>query len=162
MTITIRPGRAEDAHGLYGAWESSRRNDAGHDPRIVLQQVDQDDFVRDYLARLDRPGSMSFVADDDGRVVGMASVALEASPPGRAPSQHATIGYLYVDPSHRRQGVARRLYEAVASWAEKEGADHLEMTVLAANRDAAAFWQSIGFTPFIERLYAPLERHPSP
>jgi ribosomal protein S18 acetylase RimI-like enzyme len=157
MGAVVRRGVEGDGTGLYAAWESIRQHDASLDRRIVLRPVPEREFVREWRVLMGRQGSAAFVAEDGGRIVGFVSGSIEEPPPGREPARHATIGYIYVDPAHRREGLGRQLFQAMAGWASgQDGVDHFEMTVLAANEEAGAFWRSLGFSPFIQRLWAPL------
>ncbi len=127
------------------------------DRRVIPAPVTEPEFLADLEQALARKASVAFVAQVGEELVGFISGAIEANQPDRLPERHATIGYLFVDEPHRRSGIARALFGAVAAWAsEQEGVSHFEMTVLAADEGAAAFWRSIGFSPFISRLWAPL------
>ena len=157
MTIEIRPCRPSDGGSLHGIWEAVRHHNARIDPRIVPEEVSRAEFLAGLEASLQRPAAAAFVAVEKGELVGFISAALEATQPDRGGGSHATIGYVYVDPRMRRAGVGQGLFEAVKRWARDRGdISHLEMPVLAADEEAAGFWRSIGFSPFIERLWAPL------
>jgi GNAT superfamily N-acetyltransferase len=158
MTLAIRRANPNDGPNLFSAWQQMRQHNASHDPRIILAPVTETDFSAGLYESLSRPGATTLVAEMEGQVVGFVSAAVVANTPDRLPERHVSIGYIFVDPDHRRGGVARSLVDAVREWAgEQEGIQHLEMPVIAADTAAAAFWRSVGFTPFIERLWAPLE-----
>lgn len=158
MSVSIRPCRDGDGDPLYEVWMAVREHNAGIDPRVVPAPVSRREFVAGFADVLRRPEATAFVAHDDaGPLVGFITASIEANQPDRLPERHATIGYLYVDPARRRERIGQRLFEAVAAWAAKQdGVSHFEMAVLAADEAAAAFWRSIGFSTFIERLWAPL------
>jgi len=119
--------------------------------------VSEAEFLAQFAEVLRRADSATFVAEMDGRPAGFISGGIEQNPPDRLPRRHATIGYLYVEEDARRRGAGRALFEAVAGWAGgTEGVAHFEMAVISADETAAAFWRSLGFTPFISRLWAPL------
>jgi GNAT superfamily N-acetyltransferase len=119
--------------------------------------VTEREFTAGLEELLSRPSSAVFVADIDGRVRGFIRAGIEANLPDRLPEQHVSVGYLFVDPAARRQGIGRKLFNAVAAWAmRQDGASHFEMTVLNADGDAERFWRALGFSPFIQRLWAPL------
>lgn len=61
----------------------------------------------------------------------------------------ATIGGVYVQPSYRRQGVARRLTEAAIEWARDNGCTLVRLT---AGEPAAELYRSMGFTPGREMI----------
>ncbi|MGI8926156.1 MAG: GNAT family N-acetyltransferase [Tepidiformaceae bacterium] len=161
MTIAVRPCVSADARALYPVWLAVRHHNAGIDARVVLAPVSEPEFRAGLDESLRRDFSAAYVAEDSGRLVGFISARIEAGQPDRLPEQHATIGYLYVGPGYRRKGIARQLVAAVREWAGgQEGISHIEMPVLAADAEAAAFWRSLGFSPFIERLWASLQDDP--
>ncbi len=154
---TIRPVQLSDATAMYHAWQSLRSYYAAVDRRIIPAPIPPDEFVADFQQRLARTDFATFIAVDSGRILGFITGAIEQNRPDRLPERLATVGNLFVDPAHRRVGLGRRLFRALAAWAEaQEGVDHFEMPVLAADQEAVHFWQAIGFSPFIVRLWAPL------
>ncbi|MGE5597447.1 MAG: GNAT family N-acetyltransferase [Hyphomicrobiales bacterium] len=155
---TVRPLHPGAVPGLYRAWQALRQYNASLDPRIIPTPVSEAEFGIAARELIERPVAAAFIAEDAGEVVGFITGAIEQNQPDRLPERHATIGYLYVEPTRRREGIGRALIDAAREWAAKqEGVSHIEMTVLAQDIDAARFWQAVGFTPFIQRLWAPLE-----
>lgn len=153
----VRGAGLHDAPALFHAWQRLRRHNASIDRRFIPAPVNQDDFVADLAELLQRPQSAAFVADVHGSLAGFISARVEQNQPDRLPATHVTVGYLWVEERYRRAGIARTLFAAVADWARtQDGVAHFEMAVLGADTGAAAFWRSIGFVPFIERLWAPL------
>jgi GNAT superfamily N-acetyltransferase len=156
-TFSVRDAREEDAPPLYAAWQRLRAHNEQVDRRVISAPVSELEFVNDFRQRLARPRSVAFVAEVAGELAGFIAGNVERNQPDRLPEEHATVGYLWVADQYRRRGIARALFERVADWARgQEGVAHFEMAVLTADSDAAGFWRSIGFTPFIERLWAPL------
>jgi GNAT superfamily N-acetyltransferase len=163
VTVTVRPATTGDAPALFRAWEELRMHNAGTDARIIPAPVSEIEFAAGLRELLARPTAAVIVAEVDGRLAGFIRAGVEQNAPDRLPEQHVGIGYLYVDPSVRRQGVGSRLFEAVREWAvTQEGVAHLEMTVLNHDGQAEAFWRSLGFSPFIQRLWAPLDADRDP
>jgi ribosomal protein S18 acetylase RimI-like enzyme len=148
---------AGDGSALFGLWQNLRQHNAGMDRRVIPAPVSESEFIADFAQMLERPRSAAFVAEQSGVLAGFIAGTIERNLPDRLPEQHATVGYLWVDQRFRRMGIARSLFAQVAEWARaQEGVDHFEMAVLTADESAAGFWRSIGFSPFIERLWAPL------
>ncbi len=157
ITHQVRPARRGDGPRLYAAWQNLRLHNAEVDRRVIPAAVTQSEFVADFEQLLERPRSVAFVAESGDSLAGFIAGNIERNLPDRLPEEHATVGYLWVEPAFRRRGLAKKLFEEVAGWANnQEGIGHFEMAVLSADSAAAGFWRSIGFTPFIERLWAPL------
>lgn len=157
MAVIVRPAADTDGPGLYRVFAGLRAHNASVDSRTGGMSIAETELAGALPEILSRPSSAVLVADDGGDVVGFLSGGIEHNVPDRLPERLATIGYLYVDESRRRQGVGRQLFDAFARWAmQQDGVSHVEMPVLAADAQAAAFWTAMGFTPFIQRLWAPL------
>jgi ribosomal protein S18 acetylase RimI-like enzyme len=89
-----------------------------------------------------RAGFCAFVAEEDGAVVGMATC-----------SQRVITGWdgpviflqdLFVEPAHRRRGIARALTARVAAYARQLGSPIVELTVRSDN-PAQSFYRENGF-----------------
>ena len=157
MNTVVRPAAPSDAPWLYRAWQSLRQYNQSMDPRIRPSPVSETEFAVGLQQLVARPTAVTFVAEAGGKRVGFGSVTIQANQPDRLPERLATVGYLYVDPSMRRGGIGRKLFDAIATWAAaQDGVSHIEMPVLANDDEASAFWTALGFTPFIQRLWAPL------
>lgn len=155
--FVVRPALMDDATALFHAWQRLRNHNAEVDRRFIPAPITQDDFVSDLGELLKRAQSATFVAECQGALAGFISGRVERNQPDRLPDTHVTVGYLWVEERFRHLGIARALFAAIADWAgRQDGVAHFEMAVLGADSGAAAFWRSIGFAPFIERLWAPL------
>ena len=153
----IRPASESDGPALYELWQGLRQHNATVDRRVIPAPVAESEFIVDFREVLARPRSAAFVAAVDTSLAGFIAGTIERNLPDRLPAEHATVGYLWVEERFRRQGIARALFAEVTGWARTQnGISHFEMAVLSADDAAAGFWRSIGFTPFIERLWAPL------
>lgn len=154
----VRPVEEHDVPQLYVAWQELRQYNAQQDPRIRPTPVSEAEFAAAVRELRGRRASASVVADVEGQVAGFITATIEQSQPDRLPERHVTVGYLYVVPQFRRQGLGRDLVQHVFEWArEQEGVAHVEMPVLANDSAAEPFWRSLGFSPFIQRLWAPLD-----
>jgi aminoglycoside 6'-N-acetyltransferase I len=113
--------------------------------RLELWPTDDPDSYRGEMrgmeARPDHWGVFVCV-DDDERVVGFAEVSMRE----RLESiERERVGHLegwYVDPRRRRQGIGRKLVDAVVAWVRQRGGDVLhsdaELDDLLSHRAHAA------------------------
>jgi GNAT superfamily N-acetyltransferase len=142
---------------VFRAWETLRGHYAAIDSRIEPAPVSEGEFAADLERRCARGDLALIVAYSGQELAGFITGAIEPGQPDRMPEKHGTVGHLFVWPQHRRQNCARLLFEALVEWAVTTAAvHHFEMPVLANDPDAVHFWRSLGFSPFIERLWAPL------
>ncbi|MDP9265836.1 MAG: GNAT family N-acetyltransferase [Chloroflexota bacterium] len=88
----------------------------------------------------------TFVAEDAGRLVGMAT--------GYFPDERhrelddpkvASLIHMWVEPAVRRGGVGRRLVQAVLAWAAERGSPVVRLEVNASDTGAIALYEHVGF-----------------
>lgn len=104
---------------------------------------DERDFAREFLAKpWWRPEWLWFAeAGEPAEVVGVVGMGLAA----RSQQTAATVQWLAVTPERRREGVARRLMEALETAAWEIGCSKVTAETLAAWDAAAHFYRSRGY-----------------
>jgi len=90
------------------------------------------------------------LAEQEGSAVGLAVAA-------KTGARMGFLDVLYVRPAGRRGGVAAELVREVAARLRAQGADVLELEVLASNEGARAVYERWGFSPVELTLAAPLD-----
>jgi GNAT superfamily N-acetyltransferase len=98
--------------------------------------------------------SANFIAWVDGAGVGMAAIFAVADAPGR---MHL-VG-MWVDPQHRRRGIAQALVEQAVRWARERQAREVILWVVDHNIPARMLYERVGFQPTDERQ--PLPSNPA-
>lgn len=98
-------------------------------------------FERQAAVRAASPDSAVFFATHGSEVLGLIGAHRHAE------GGRACLTSLWVAPSHRRLGAARRLVARAACWLGQAGADEVHVGVTTGNADALAFYGSIGFVP---------------
>ena len=88
----------------------------------------------------------NFVALEDGRVIGFAEAAVRHDyVNGCDTSPVLFLEGLFVDPDHRRQGVAGALVAAVADWGRARGYTEFASDAEIDNVDSYAMHRALGF-----------------
>lgn len=91
-------------------------------------------------------GDGNFVALEDGRVIGFAEAAVRHDyVNGCDTSPVLFLEGLFVDPGHRRQGVAAALVAAVADWGRAQGCSEFASDAEVDNGDSHAMHRALGF-----------------
>jgi GNAT superfamily N-acetyltransferase len=88
------------------------------------------------------PASVDFIAWEGNVGVGMAAIFAVDDAPGRM-----QLVAMWVDPRHRRQGVARALVERAVRWAEERQAREVILWVADHNLPARMLYERVGFRP---------------
>lgn len=133
--IKIRVMNINDYDGVYDLWINT--------PGMGLNLTDDSrEGIDKYLKR--NPTS-SFVAEDDGKVVGV----IMSGHDGRRGYIHHTA----VLPDYRNQGIARKLVESAMDALDKEGINKVGLVAFARNEIGNGFWENIGFTERDDLVY---------
>jgi GNAT superfamily N-acetyltransferase len=139
-----------------GSWSirAARPEDAGDIERVVRElaayEREPDAVVAgaaDFAAALgaEHPLVHAFVAELDGRVVGMALWFVTFS---TWRGRHGIwLEDLFVSPEHRGLGLGRALLSRLAAVAVERGYDRLEWNVLDWNAPALEFYHRLGAEP---------------
>ena len=85
----------------------------------------------------------SFVAEVDGRVIGFALASFTYVP--EKISEACTIQILGVDPDYRRQGIARKLVDALAKNCRSRGLRLIRIMVDQRDDQLQGLFESLGF-----------------
>ena len=92
---------------------------------------------------LDNPSGRLWVAQAQGRVVGMVSAQRLISTAEGGPA--ILVEDLVVEDSWQGRGLGRALLEAVEEWAGQQGARRLQLLADAGNRPALEFYLHLGW-----------------
>ncbi len=134
---TIREDRPEDRAALAAlraGWAAEQEPGLAHDP----------DFEGAYNNWMDANPRKFFVAEQDGRLVGMLNLLVfdRMPKPGKNPSCWVYLGNVYVLPAFRNSGVGGRLVEAAIEFAREIGAARMVLSPSPASR---SFYARLGF-----------------
>lgn len=82
----------------------------------------------------------------------------------RSGERHAYVLLLFVDPAHRRRGLATQLLAAGQAWALERGDRQITLQVLTDNQPALQLYQKLGYRPtsvLMSRVLASADESPS-
>ncbi|MBT2533033.1 GNAT family N-acetyltransferase [Arthrobacter sp. ISL-48] len=135
----IREGTAQDTPGLArlrAKWAAEQ------DPALT----EDPDFERTYLQWAQTNPRKHFVAELDGKLIGMLNLMIfERMPkPGKASTHWVYVGNVYVLPAFRNAGLGGELMQASIRFSEAIGAARM---VLSPSVQARSFYKRLGFEP---------------
>jgi ribosomal protein S18 acetylase RimI-like enzyme len=111
-------------------------------PSSFLDSLSVEERERVWRLNLERATSETWVAEEDGQVLGWTSAA--RSRDSDALPTTGEIWGLYVDPSHWRRGVGRRLSREAEECLSASGFSEITLWVLKENARAIAFYEATG------------------
>ena len=133
--INIRVMNIEDYDGIYDLWINT--------PGMGLNATDDS---REGIAKyLKRNPTSSFVAEDDGKIIGV----IMAGHDGRRGYIHHTA----VLSDYRNQGIAKKLVDSAMNALDKEGINKAALVAFERNEIGNAFWEKIGFAVRDDLVY---------
>jgi ribosomal protein S18 acetylase RimI-like enzyme len=130
-----------------------------HDPHVQAEPERYRPTHREHVeARfqtvLESDATVVFLAVMAGEPVGyaVAEIIQNQGHTFRAPERYLLVDQIAVVSTNRRQGVGRVLMDAIDAHARDNGLDRVELDVRAHNRQALAFYESLGYAPVRWRM----------
>ena len=99
----------------------------------------------DIAALIASPESMVLIAQDGAQLVGAGQTTLKSSLDYYEHDRHAYLGLMFVEPSHRGQGLIQRIIDELLIWARQKGVHDFYLDVYAENESAVRAYEKFGF-----------------
>ena len=146
MTIRVRTADQSDVDELLELWVALSADGHEADDRYLIKP-DAAATARTFIARqwLVDCNYRVVVADAGTTIVGFMTARMAHPHHVLDAPPTAMITDAYVEPSHRRVGLGRQLFQAVRLWARDHDVEQLEVGTLALDTRAVGFWRSLGF-----------------
>jgi ribosomal protein S18 acetylase RimI-like enzyme len=141
-TISIRTATAEDLEQLYTFEQGVIQAERPFDPTL------KEDPINYY----DLPGMLKAshielaVAESQGKLVGSGYARIEESKLYLKHPQYAYLGFMYVLPEYRGQGINQKIIEHLVQWTRAKGVNELRLEVYVNNDPAIKAYEKIGFS----------------
>jgi len=157
--ITVRRVEPRDEVAIARLWQELSDYHVRLDERMPRPtRGSAQRYASRLLERRDDPNTRTLVAEVEGQVVGyILGAVIDLQPDLFAHQDTGFIADIYVDPAHRRQGIARELVETLSAWFERRGVRQIELQVASANPEALAFWKAVGSRPITVRMRLSLD-----
>lgn len=146
--LHIRPATQDDLAILLtfeqGIVEAERPYDSTLKPGEI--------HYYDLAALIDSKEAEVLVVVDDDEIVGSGYAKVAASSGVRQHDFHAYLGFMYVKPSHRGQGVNQLILDALLEWATARDIFEIQLEVYPDNEAAMRAYSKAGFRPHLLRM----------
>jgi len=91
------------------------------------------------------------VAEANGVLVGSGYAQIRKAKPYMKHDFHSYLGFMYVAPEYRGQGINQQVLKHLTEWSKSQGVHHLVLDVYADNQTAIRAYEKAGFkNDFIE------------
>ena len=92
------------------------------------------------------------VAQVNNEVIGSGYARIETPKPYLNHRQYAYLGFMFVEPAYRGQGVNQKIIEALKQWAVAQNINEIRLDVYADNIAAIKAYEKAGFVPHLVNM----------
>ena len=152
----VRAARAADETSILAMAKDEMDAHEQLDPRFRLRPDAMGRYalyLRDRLREID---STVFVAEEEGRIVGVAIGSIRVQDAFFETRRYGYVSDLMVIPEMRRQGIGRALWDRVALWFKSVGLAVVRLHVATRSPEARAFWRRVGASDFLAEAWIDL------
>ena len=101
----------------------------------------------DINAMLNNDNVCLLVAEMDTDIVATGYARIESSKTSLTHDKHAYLGFMYVKPEQRGQGLNKRIIDQLILWSKQQNVYHFYLDVYAGNESAIKAYEKVGFKP---------------
>jgi len=139
--ITIRKATLNDMETLLYFEQGVIEAERPMDPTL-----DKDIHYYDLNGLITAPHIELLVAEKAGHLVGSGYARIESAKPYLKHDQHAHLGFMYVTPECRGQGINQLIIEQLKKWSAAQGITEMRLDVYQTNEPAVRAYEKAGFT----------------
>ncbi|NQU43215.1 GNAT family N-acetyltransferase [bacterium] len=155
--MRIRRARGEDISRLVDLWLAMMGEHEAFELRLEVTDVAGPAYQNYLLLHLRGVRSRLLVAEEEGRIIGFSCAYISQNLPMFAPAVFGYISDIYVLPEWQGQGVGKGLMRETTEYFRSLGVETVQLQVYEHNEKGKAFWKSLGFEPFFQRMWLNLE-----
>ena len=139
--LLIRKAKRADLPVLLEFEQAIVEFERPFDPTLAPTDVNYYDLA----GMIDAPQVELLVAEIDGEIIGSGYARLEESKVYLKHRRHAYLGFMYVVPSQRGQGVNQQILAALTRWAVAQNVHEQRLDVYHDNQAAIRAYEKVGF-----------------
>jgi GNAT superfamily N-acetyltransferase len=143
--ITIREASERDLPTLYRFEQGVIDAERPYIPRLKKGAVHYYNLVHMLAA----PHIHLLVAEKNGEVIGSGYARIEEAEHYLDHPKRAYLGFMYVEPEHRGQGINNKVVDALLQWALSQGITESMLDVYYHNHQAIKAYEKSGFSKYL-------------
>ena len=151
--VKIRKATLNDLEQLYIFEQNIIQAERPFDPTLKRERTNYYN-VKEMIKAVDVE---VVVAELDDKIIGSGYARIEKSKPYLQHSKHAYLGFMYVLPEFRGQGINKRIIEALQDWAMLQNVPELRLEVYYENINAIKAYEKIGFSKHMLQMRLKLD-----
>jgi len=146
--MEIREAKVEEIDQLKMMEQGIVRYERPFAPNLKDDPIEYYD-LRDFIQRED---AHVLVALIDGEIVGSGYALIKNSKPYIKYEQHAYLGFMYVEPKFRGQGIIGKIIDQLIEWGKKKNMTEFQLDVYAENESALNAYKKRKFKPDLLKM----------
>ena len=143
--INIRKATLADLIQLLAFEQDLIKTERPFDPTLKPDPVN----YYDMKTMLTSPLVELVVAETGNKIIASGYARIDRSKPFLKHSTHAYLGFMYVLPEYRGQGINKQIMDALKDWAVSQNITEFSLEVYYDNISAIKAYEKIGFSRYI-------------
>ncbi|REL35151.1 GNAT family N-acetyltransferase [Thalassotalea euphylliae] len=139
--ITIRPATLNDIPTL----ELFEQGVISAERPVADNLRSGDIIYYDLAALITSDKCQLLVAETSSKLIASGYIKVKPSPAHHKYTNHGYIGFIYVEPEFRGQGISQKVIKALFDWAKQQGITEVLLDVYNDNAPAIKAYEKLGF-----------------
>ena len=157
MAVVVRRATKKDAGKIAEFSVALAEQHYGYDQARFSRLITLEGAAEYYGGRTEAENAAVLLAELEGRIVGFAYMEYEPVLYAELATKVAWLHDIYVEPDARDSGAGRKLIEAVAEQADRQGAKKVLLSVAVKNEKAQEFFERSGFRTTMYEMMLPVD-----
>jgi len=145
IEIKIRKASIVDLGQLLDFEQDLIKTERPFDPTLKPDPINYYDLRSLLTSRL----AEVVVAEAANKIIASGYARIDRSRPFLKHSTHAYLGFMYVLPEYRGQGINKRIIDALKNWAVMQNITEFSLEVYYDNISAIKAYEKIGFSKYM-------------
>jgi GNAT superfamily N-acetyltransferase len=150
--LQIRSATTRDISRILPLWEALAALHGELDEALAVEPGVVRDYAEFLWETIGRSDACVMLGLDGDRTVSFALGRIQVLPLPFRERRRGWIQDVFTVPDRRREGIGRKVVEALLAWFERRGVALVELTVAVANPEALRFWERLGFVTYMSRM----------
>ena len=142
--IKIRKASIVDLGQLLAFEQDLIKTERPFDPTVKPDPVN----YYDLKTMLTSPLAEVVVAESDNKIIASGYARIDKSKPFLKHSHHAYLGFMYVVPEYRGQGINKKIMDVLKDWAVSQNITEFRLEVYCDNAPAIKAYEKFGFSRY--------------
>ena len=142
--VKIRKASLDDLEQLMIFEQDLIKTERPFDPTLKPDPIN----YYDLKSLITSPLAEVVVAETDNKVIASGYARIDRSKPFLKHSTHAYLGFMYVLPEYRGQGINKQIMDALKDWAVSKNITEFRLEVYYDNISAIKAYEKVGFSRY--------------